>query len=76
MCLGAGVVKRCAAVREVSHRFPFLQTVGADIRVSHSDASEPVSRWANTFASLSEVRELSRPEKDEIVHAGVRKLSD
>eukprot|EP00961_Rhodomonas_salina_P230347 3113059-Rhodomonas_salina.1 len=41
MSLGAGIVKRCTAIREVPHRLPFLQTVGADIRVGHSDASKP-----------------------------------
>eukprot|EP00961_Rhodomonas_salina_P182430 2462659-Rhodomonas_salina.1 len=40
MSLGAGIMERCSAVREVPRRLPFFQTVRADIHVGHSDTSE------------------------------------
>eukprot|EP00961_Rhodomonas_salina_P127293 1716050-Rhodomonas_salina.1 len=40
MSLGAGVMERRAAVREVSRRLPFLQAVGADVSVGHSDSGK------------------------------------
>eukprot|EP00961_Rhodomonas_salina_P178822 2412649-Rhodomonas_salina.2 len=40
MSLGAGILERCAAVREVSRSLPFFQAVGADVSVGHSDSGK------------------------------------
>eukprot|EP00961_Rhodomonas_salina_P235562 3183964-Rhodomonas_salina.1 len=52
MSLGAGIMKRCTAVREVPRRLPFFQAVGADIRVCHSDASEVGLGWVHASRHL------------------------
>eukprot|EP00961_Rhodomonas_salina_P074416 999514-Rhodomonas_salina.1 len=68
MSLGAGVMERRAAVREVPRRFPFLQAVGADIRVGHSDSGKArlgrvhTSRHLVPHARLAAREATNRPQ--------------